>query len=166
MEIIHTPITDFLIRKSRIFGGFLARNIQEFGGFLIRIITDILIRNIPELGGFLIRIMTDILIRNIEHSNKKYSIKNIGNIGGFWRNDSDKDTLAYYDSTDKDTLAYQYSTDTFNSCDACEYLVQNIDVTIAFRIWMLLLHETILIKILLLVMTVQILLIHVMHVSI
>ena len=155
MEIIHTPITDFLIRKSRIFGGFLARNIQEFGGFLIRIITDILIRNIPELGGFLIRILTDILIRNIGHSDKKYSIKNIGNIGGFWRNDSDKDTLAYYDSTD-----------TFNSCDACEYLAQNINVTIAFRIWMLLLHETILIKILLLMMKVQILLIHVMHVSI
>ena len=55
------------------------------------------------------------------HSDKKYSIKNIRNIGEFWRNDSDKDTLVYYDSTD-----------TFNSCDACEYLVQNINVTIAW----------------------------------
>ena len=121
MEIIHTPITDFLIRKSRIFGGFLARNIQEFGGFLIRIMTDILIRNIEHsdkkywkywtiliwVGGFLIRILTDILIRNIRHSEKILEIL---------------DTLAYYDSTD-----------TFNSCDACEYLAQNITVTIAWN---------------------------------
>ena len=110
-----------------------------------------------------------------------YCIQNI-NVTIAWK-DSDKDTFANDDSTDtfnscdeceylaqnitvtiawndsdKDTFACDDITDTFNSCDECEYLAQNITVTIA---WNDSDKDTFACKI-----TVQILLINVMHVSI